>query len=125
MDRRIIEYVGSQSSPVVIDPRHSKVLLREVVSAQVPSTAWRPKIEPLYAQLANRMAADEQRLAQATSRIRKTAALAEFIDPVFVERAAHSCQHGSNAGGSLPLAIAELFAFVEWVAAVQDCYGVQ
>jgi asparagine synthase (glutamine-hydrolysing) len=123
LDRRVIELVGSLPARVVTDPRCSKALLRRVVARGLPvAIAYRPKSEPLIDELLARVLSAE--VSVVLPRIRNSALLSELIDPAEVVAAVSRAQRAGDAGMPLAAVLVQLFAVVNWVAQVEDCYGV-
>jgi asparagine synthase (glutamine-hydrolysing) len=124
LDRDVVELVGSLPARIALQAPHRKVLLRRFVEQQVgPELAWRPKREPLADWLIRRAVSNDRIIAEALSRIEGASVLSEFVDPHVVVTAARSSRD-RLAGDRLTPQLAQLIAFVDWVARVEARYGV-
>jgi asparagine synthetase B (glutamine-hydrolysing) len=118
LDRSIVEYVGLLPASLVVDARHSKVLLRRVAALRAPAQiTFRPKREPLYERLVRHACSDPAILARARGAVASSALLSEYVD---VSRAMEI--RLPNLAFGYQESVSALYAIVEWVAAIEARY---
>jgi asparagine synthase (glutamine-hydrolysing) len=118
--REVVEFVGSVHPRIAVNARHSKWLLRKYAARRLPAAvAWRPKSEPLNDRLERECVASDSNVARAIEAIQATPVLLARVDTKALASVVRECRSGARASLNAP--IVELFSFVEWAAAVQEC----
>jgi asparagine synthetase B (glutamine-hydrolysing) len=123
LHRRVVEFVGSLRASVATEPRHRKALLRHLAAQRVSAAiAWQPKAEPLSDWLIARWVSRDLNVARTVSRIKKSTLLRETVDTAALQFAVAQARQfrGPNWCAS---AVVELGALVEWVAAIEEQFG--
>jgi asparagine synthetase B (glutamine-hydrolysing) len=120
--REVVELVGSLHPRIAMNPRHSKWLLRKHAERRLPAAvAWRPKSEPMNDWLVRACVSQDANVARAIANIRSSPTLSDLLDTEALVGAVQECRSGARERLEAPLA--ELFAFVEWAAAVEARHG--